>query len=217
MCHDDIFEIAINLVSILESLGLKDEVKELDSLMKGHQDKISPFNSSLFSKIVSLSLFSAKSDEFVDYMENTKKLCPNFSNYLIKYTYDLLLSEKFESVIDCIKSNDQLIRELDDEDRSIIKINEATALKKMNGGKIPPYINIELEKIIAKAIAPEITISCKSLMDDPQTFSNIKSLIGIDHHFYYSFLEWPAINDQLKKQLRSHYEATMLITFKKAC
>ncbi|WP_171251922.1 hypothetical protein, partial [Acinetobacter baumannii] len=84
--HKNVYEIALELVSLLESLDLKDEVRSLDLIMKNHQDKLTPYEASLFSKNVSLLLYGAKSDEFMDYLENTRKLCPSFSRYLIKYT-----------------------------------------------------------------------------------------------------------------------------------
>ncbi|WP_269494297.1 hypothetical protein [Acinetobacter baumannii] len=214
--HKNVYEIALELVSLLESLDLKDEVRSLDLIMKNHQDKLTPYEASLFSKNVSLLLYGAKSDEFMDYLENTRKLCPSFSRYLIKYTYDLLLAEKFDQVLECLKNSSEIIQDLDEDDRAVLKINEATAYKKINNGQLSNSIYEELKKIVSKSLSQEITISCKSLMDDQQTLSNIKTLINIDHHFYYYFQQWPVISDNLKQQLRNNYEKHMIVTLDRA-
>lgn len=207
--HNMLSDIASNLISILGIIGLKEKIKEVFNTVKDNQENISTFEENILNKNAHLYLNGSKSQMFVDYTENCRKLSPVLGDYATKYTYDLLLSEKNNELIDFVNENKFLINSLPDEDKAIIKINEYTAYKNLNGILDKEKTEF-LNTIISKSYSLEISICAKSLKDDPQALTSLKQLIDIDFHFYYLIQEWPAINNSLKEQINKIYQESKL-------
>lgn len=214
--HNSVAEICVSLSEFLSIRGMKNEINKLEIVMNNHLDELNPFSSSQLSKYISLTKYGAQSQQFIDYLENSKNLCEDIEDYITTYTYDLLLSKQYDKLISYVNDSSKIIENLDEDSKAIVKINYATAYKFIDSNLSKEILD-DLEYIISKAISPTVTICCKSLKDNnSQALANMKNAIQSDFSLYYSFLKWPAINDELKEQLRNYISSNFKSNLLKA-
>ncbi|CAD9194903.1 SIR2 family protein [Acinetobacter bohemicus] len=126
----------------------------------------------------------------------------------IGYIYALLLDKQYDKIFDFIVDKKSAIDLLSNSDRVIILINEISA-KKLRNGKLDYKEKTDLENIISKhSDNKRILICANSLLGkNSEALHHIKEMIVTNYNFYYELTEWPAINDELKKETIKYFES----------
>lgn len=124
------------------------------------------------------------------------------------YIYALLLAKRYDDIIEFISKNTVNINTLPKENRNIIKINSITA-SLLKTGELSNDDKSILEKIISKSNNDKYILICINslLKNNSHALFHIKEGIDLDYTFYYQLQEWPAINKELKADMKKHFES----------
>ncbi len=213
-----VYESLLNIIKLPDSYEL---IKSIFNLFCTVRDV--EINNELFEFLLSNKVNIERSDylycmytleasreNYIDSLNHLEKYY-NIENMeeddYITYIYHLLLAKKYTDINNFIKANNAEISLLSKKSQSVILINQLTA-KKLDGNTLTSNEIDNLRNLISNnKDNKSILICANSLIDkqNPEAFFHIKEQINLDYRFYYLVTQWPAINDQLKKDTNEHF------------
>lgn len=211
--YDKEFESLSFIVSIFQYSSDPSDVNFIEKFVKSHEDKM---------KVSKFNLIMAGIEAFKkDYMSSLSFLKSYYEldkdkneGYGI-ITYTMLKANLYNELISYVYENKDEINDVPSSKKMIVNINKIAANKFLKGGTLSEYDRSILNEFVSKKPDESVMVCAKSLLgEDEQALHHMKDMIARDYSYYYQFLEWPAINLNLKKCIEEHVRKNLALPLK---
>lgn len=125
-----------------------------------------------------------------------------YDDYLIAYSYTMLLSEKYDNAITFIERNYEHVKSQSNKD--IMTIN--LAFSKKNKGL--RYDDVAVRNVISRGLSDELVLCAEAILAKENSTvlkRLIKDKLDKDYLSFFAFKQWPVIPDDLLKPYEKDY------------